>query len=102
MLAGADQPVMARLTDYRVLTFDCYGTLIDWETGIWDALQPLIMDNDNAGGARAAEVTRAAGVTRAASDNRHAGGAGGDALPALVPGARRRPPALGATAARRA
>ena len=34
---------MARLTDYRVLTFDCYGTLIDWETGIWDALQPLIM-----------------------------------------------------------
>lgn len=35
---------MARLTDYRVLTFDCYGTLIDWETGIWDALQPLIME----------------------------------------------------------
>ena len=34
---------MARLTDYRVLTFDCYGTLIDWESGIWDALQPLIM-----------------------------------------------------------
>ena len=34
---------MARLTDYQVLTFDCYGTLIDWESGIWDALQPLIM-----------------------------------------------------------
>lgn len=34
---------MAKLTDYRVLTFDCYGTLIDWESGIWDALQPLIM-----------------------------------------------------------
>ena len=32
---------MPRLTDYRVLTFDCYGTLIDWECGIWDALQPL-------------------------------------------------------------
>jgi len=31
-----------RLTDYRVLTFDCYGTLIDWESGIWDSLQPLI------------------------------------------------------------
>jgi 2-haloacid dehalogenase len=30
------------LSDYRVLTFDCYGTLIDWESGIWDALQPLI------------------------------------------------------------
>ena len=36
---------MPRLTDYRVLTFDCYGTLIDWECGIWDALQPLIMRN---------------------------------------------------------
>ena len=32
-----------RLTDFKVLTFDCYGTLIDWETGIWDALQPLLM-----------------------------------------------------------
>jgi len=30
------------LTDFTTLTFDCYGTLIDWETGIWDALQPLI------------------------------------------------------------
>ncbi len=31
-----------RLADFKVLTFDCYGTLIDWESGIWDALQPLI------------------------------------------------------------
>lgn len=23
----------------RVVTFDCYGTLIDWETGIWDAFR---------------------------------------------------------------
>ena len=36
---------MRRLTEFRVLTFDCYGTLIDWESGIWDALQPLIMEN---------------------------------------------------------
>ncbi len=36
----------AKLTDYQVLTFDCYGTLIDWETGIWDSLQPLIMENN--------------------------------------------------------
>ena len=36
---------MPRLTDYRALTFDCYGTLIDWEVGIWDALQPLILNN---------------------------------------------------------
>ena len=47
---------MPRLTDYRVLTFDCYGTLIDWETGIWDALQPLIMRNPDA------EVTRHAAL----------------------------------------
>ncbi|WP_454690964.1 haloacid dehalogenase type II [Achromobacter aloeverae] len=31
-----------KLTDFKVLTFDCYGTLIDWETGIHDALQPLL------------------------------------------------------------
>jgi 2-haloacid dehalogenase len=31
-----------RLTDFKVLTFDCYGTLIDWETGILDALGPLL------------------------------------------------------------
>jgi 2-haloacid dehalogenase len=29
------------LTDFRILTFDCYGTLIDWETGISHALAPL-------------------------------------------------------------
>ena len=34
------------LTDYSALTFDCYGTLIDWESGIWDALQPLLLRND--------------------------------------------------------
>ncbi len=33
------------LEDFKVLTFDCYGTLIDWEAGIWDAFQPLIMSN---------------------------------------------------------
>ena len=33
------------LTDFEVLTFDCYGTLIDWESGIWDALQPLLMES---------------------------------------------------------
>ena len=36
---------MPRLSDYGALTFDCYGTLIDWEVGIWDALQPLILHN---------------------------------------------------------
>ena len=31
-----------KLSDFRVLTFDCYGTLIDWETGLYAALQPLL------------------------------------------------------------
>ena len=31
-----------KLSDFKVLTFDCYGTLIDWETGLLQALQPLI------------------------------------------------------------
>ncbi len=30
-----------RLSDFRVLTFDCYGTLIDWETGLWAALRGI-------------------------------------------------------------
>jgi 2-haloacid dehalogenase len=30
-----------RLHDFKVLTFDCYGTLIDWESGLYAALQPL-------------------------------------------------------------
>jgi 2-haloacid dehalogenase len=28
------------LADFRVLTFDCYGTLVDWETGLLNALRP--------------------------------------------------------------
>ena len=31
-----------QLTDFKALTFDCYGTLIDWETGLYAALQPLL------------------------------------------------------------
>jgi 2-haloalkanoic acid dehalogenase type II len=29
------------LRDFEALTFDCYGTLIDWETGMLAALEPL-------------------------------------------------------------
>ncbi len=31
-----------RFTDFKVLTFDCYGTLIDWESGILAGLRPLL------------------------------------------------------------
>lgn len=47
----------ARITDFKALTFDCYGTLIDWEAGIWDALQPLFVKNGRS------DVTRAAALT---------------------------------------
>ena len=32
---------MEGLTGFEVLSFDCYGTLIDWETGLLRALDPL-------------------------------------------------------------
>ena len=35
-----------KITNLKALTFDCYGTLIDWESGIWDALQPLLAQNN--------------------------------------------------------
>lgn len=31
-----------RFSRFEVLSFDCYGTLIDWENGILDALKPLL------------------------------------------------------------
>lgn len=30
---------------YEVLTFDCYGTLIDWERGILSALKPILANH---------------------------------------------------------
>ena len=33
------QPGFARIT---TLTFDCYGTLIDWEAGVLEVLRPLV------------------------------------------------------------
>jgi 2-haloacid dehalogenase len=40
--AGADpieRPEMPLPKDVKFVTFDCYGTLIDWETGVYDAFQ---------------------------------------------------------------
>ena len=33
---------MLDLTRFKILTFDCYGTMIDWETGIFSALRPVL------------------------------------------------------------
>ncbi|MBD2508747.1 haloacid dehalogenase type II [Nostoc muscorum FACHB-395] len=34
---------MINFNQYIALTFDCYGTLIDWENGILGALKPLLL-----------------------------------------------------------
>lgn len=33
---------MRRYDDYELVTFDCYGTLIDWEKGIVSAIKPVL------------------------------------------------------------
>ena len=33
---------MLDFSQFEVLTFDCYGTLIDWESGIFSALRPIL------------------------------------------------------------
>jgi 2-haloacid dehalogenase len=35
-----------KIADYKTLSFDCYGTLIDWECGILGYLQPLFESFD--------------------------------------------------------
>jgi 2-haloacid dehalogenase len=34
--------------EFEVLTFDCYGTLIDWESGIWEALHSILTSHSMA------------------------------------------------------
>ena len=33
---------MLNFSGYRLITFDCYGTLIDWESGILGAIVPIL------------------------------------------------------------
>lgn len=37
---------MAKISDYRLLSFDVYGTLVDWEGGILHAFQPTLANNN--------------------------------------------------------
>jgi 2-haloacid dehalogenase len=37
---------MLDLTRFKILTFDCYGTMIDWETGIFSAFRPILAAHD--------------------------------------------------------
>lgn len=40
---------MSNLSSYRLLTFDVYGTLVDWEGGILAALEPSLAKNNASG-----------------------------------------------------
>lgn len=37
---------MITWNNYKVLTFDCYGTMIDWETGILNAVYPILSNHN--------------------------------------------------------
>lgn len=41
ILSMSKQSEMQKFEGFEVLSFDCYGTLIDWENGILNALRPL-------------------------------------------------------------
>ncbi|CAN5483354.1 haloacid dehalogenase type II [soil metagenome] len=36
---------MLAFTQYKALSFDCYGTLIDWESGIANAMRPILANH---------------------------------------------------------
>jgi FMN phosphatase YigB (HAD superfamily) len=38
---------MSNLSDYRLLCFDVYGTLVDWESGIVNAFQSILDKNNS-------------------------------------------------------
>jgi 2-haloacid dehalogenase len=49
LLAAEEKPIAERraagsftFDPFAVITFDCYGTLIDWESGLLGALQPIL------------------------------------------------------------
>ena len=54
------------LSEFDVLSFDCYGTLIDWESGLWIALQSL--RTRAAAGFDSGSATSAAGMGLSRSD----------------------------------
>jgi len=37
---------MIELNNYAVLTFDCYGTMIDWESGVLNAIRPVLSNHN--------------------------------------------------------
>jgi 2-haloacid dehalogenase len=73
MTDATQKPIAGRsqtaLRDFEVLSFDCYGTLIDWESGIHAALAPLLSRAGADPSAAGAASSRAGmGVSRAGLD----------------------------------
>ena len=54
VIVRAEAADMKNFNGKTVLTFDCYGTLIDWETGLWAALEPVLKRHGQAVGREAA------------------------------------------------
>ncbi len=61
-----------RLADFRVLTFDCYGTLVDWEAGILGVLRPWAARAGIAAGAAEDDAKLLAAFGAAESEAEHA------------------------------
>jgi 2-haloalkanoic acid dehalogenase type II len=58
-----------RLSQFKALSFDCYGTLIDWEAGLARALEPLRV----AAGVSLAELLEAYGSAEHEAEEAHPG-----------------------------
>ncbi|CAE6409274.1 unnamed protein product [Rhizoctonia solani] len=41
-MSNIQNPENKKLSDFKVLNFDVFGTLIDWESGVVDGLEPLL------------------------------------------------------------
>src|SRR5260370_27618091 len=42
---NASMPPALDFSRFQAITFDCYGTLIDWETGILGAIRPILLSH---------------------------------------------------------
>lgn len=54
------------MKDFKVMSFDCYGTLIDWETGILSQLRPFLARREI--GVGDAEILRSFGEAESAEE----------------------------------
>ena len=39
-------PIQPKISDFDILSFDCYGTLVDWESAIVSTLQSILLTHD--------------------------------------------------------